>query len=74
MTAQLSAAIGQVKGTVKGRVLCPDDAHYDDVRQIWNATARDLHRAYRRRSQTCPAGRDGLSAIMQATSVTGMGE
>jgi len=37
MTEQLSAAIEQLKGAIKGRVLCPDDAEYDDVRQIWNA-------------------------------------
>jgi FAD/FMN-containing dehydrogenase len=37
MAAQLSEAIARIKGTIKGRVLTPDDANYDEARQIWNA-------------------------------------
>ena len=37
MAAQLSEAIATIKGTIKGRVLAPDDANYDQARQIWNA-------------------------------------
>ena len=37
MAAQLSEAIARIKGTIKGRVLAPDDANYDEARQIWNA-------------------------------------
>ncbi len=37
MAAQLSEAIARIKGTIKGRVLAPDDPNYDQARQIWNA-------------------------------------
>ncbi|HEX9786742.1 MAG TPA: FAD-binding oxidoreductase [Candidatus Binatia bacterium] len=37
MTTQLSEALEKVKGTIKGRVLSPNDASYDEARQIWNA-------------------------------------
>jgi FAD/FMN-containing dehydrogenase len=37
MAGQLSEAIARIKGTIKGRVLTPDDANYDEARQIWNA-------------------------------------
>jgi hypothetical protein len=37
MAAQLSEAIARIKGTIKGRVLTPDDTNYDEARQIWNA-------------------------------------
>src|SRR5918994_7624670 len=37
MAAQLSEAIARIKGTIKGRVLTPDDPNYDEARQIWNA-------------------------------------
>ena len=37
MAAQSSEAIARLKGTIKGRVLTPDDANYDEARQIWNA-------------------------------------
>ena len=37
MAAQLSEAIARIKGTIKGRVLTPDDANYNEARQIWNA-------------------------------------
>ena len=37
MAAQLSEAIARIKGTIKGRVLAPDDPNYDEARQIWNA-------------------------------------
>jgi len=37
MAAQLSEAIATIKGTIKGRVLTPDDPNYDEARQIWNA-------------------------------------
>ena len=37
MANQLSEAIEKVKSTIKGRVLSPHDAVYDEVRQIWNA-------------------------------------
>jgi FAD/FMN-containing dehydrogenase len=37
MAGQLSEAIANIKGTIKGRVLTPDDANYDEARQIWNA-------------------------------------
>lgn len=37
MATQLSEAIARIKGTIKGRVLTPDDANYDEARQIWNA-------------------------------------
>jgi len=37
MTTQLSDAIKKLGGTIKGRVLSPDDAGYDEARQIWNA-------------------------------------
>src|SRR5918995_1731068 len=37
MAAQLSEAIARIKGTIKGRVLTPDDANCDEARQIWNA-------------------------------------
>jgi FAD/FMN-containing dehydrogenase len=37
MATQLSEAIATIKGTIKGRVLTPDDPNYDEARQIWNA-------------------------------------
>jgi FAD/FMN-containing dehydrogenase len=37
MAGQLSEAIARIKGTIKGRVLTPDDANYEEARQIWNA-------------------------------------
>ena len=37
MAGQLSEAIATIKGTIKGRVLTPDDPNYDEARQIWNA-------------------------------------
>ena len=37
MATQLSEAIARIKGTIKGRVLAPDDPNYDQARQIWNA-------------------------------------
>src|SRR6266545_2522215 len=37
MARQLSETIAKIKGTIKGRVLTPDDANYDEARQIWNA-------------------------------------
>src|SRR5918999_4016361 len=37
MATQLSEAIARTKGTIKGRVLTPDDPSYDEARPIWNA-------------------------------------
>jgi FAD/FMN-containing dehydrogenase len=37
MATQLSEAIKKFGGTIKGRVLSPDHANYDEARQIWNA-------------------------------------
>ncbi len=37
MATQLSAAIAEMKGAIKGRVLTPDDPNYEEARQIWNA-------------------------------------
>src|SRR5919109_1194993 len=37
MATQLSEAIAGIKGTIKGRVLTPDDPNYEEARQIWNA-------------------------------------
>ncbi len=37
MATQLSEGIARIKGTIKGRVLTPGDANYDEARQIWNA-------------------------------------
>jgi FAD/FMN-containing dehydrogenase len=37
MATQLSEAISRIKDAIKGRVLTPDDAEYDEARQIWNA-------------------------------------
>ena len=37
MPAPLNEAIEKFKNTIKGRVLTPQDATYDEARQIWNA-------------------------------------
>jgi FAD/FMN-containing dehydrogenase len=37
MATPSSQAIDKLKSMIKGRVLTPQDAAYDDVRQIWNA-------------------------------------
>jgi FAD/FMN-containing dehydrogenase len=37
MAAQLTEAIAELKRTIKGRVLAPGEAHYDEARQVWNA-------------------------------------
>jgi FAD/FMN-containing dehydrogenase len=37
MATPLNEAVAKFKGTIKGRVLTPDDADYDEARQIWNA-------------------------------------
>jgi FAD/FMN-containing dehydrogenase len=37
MATQWSEAITGIKGTIKGRVLTPDDSNYEEARQIWNA-------------------------------------
>jgi FAD/FMN-containing dehydrogenase len=37
MTAQLSEAMAGLKRTIKGGVLAPGEAHYDEARTIWNA-------------------------------------
>ena len=37
MTTQMSKMKEELRGTIKGSVLVPDDPGYDDARQIWNA-------------------------------------
>jgi FAD/FMN-containing dehydrogenase len=37
MVTQSQQALEKLRGTIKGRVLGPDDSGYDDARQIWNA-------------------------------------
>ena len=37
MTTQMSKVKEELRGTIKGSVLVPDDPGYDDARQIWNA-------------------------------------
>lgn len=37
MTTSLNKATDKLKGKVKGHVVLPDDAHYEEVRKIWNA-------------------------------------
>jgi FAD/FMN-containing dehydrogenase len=37
MTTQKRKAKEELKGTIKGRVLAPDDPDYEEARQIWNA-------------------------------------
>jgi FAD/FMN-containing dehydrogenase len=37
MKTQTSKAKEELKGSIKGRVLVPDDPEYDEARQIWNA-------------------------------------
>jgi FAD/FMN-containing dehydrogenase len=37
MTTQKRKAKEELKGTIKGRVLAPDDPVYEEARQIWNA-------------------------------------
>ena len=37
MTSQTSKAIEELKGTIKGNILVPDQPDYEEARQIWNA-------------------------------------
>src|SRR5262245_46150815 len=37
MTKQMSKVKEELRGTIKGSVLVPDDRGYDNARQIWNA-------------------------------------
>jgi FAD/FMN-containing dehydrogenase len=37
MTTQISKAIEELRGSIKGSVLTADDPGYDEARQIWNA-------------------------------------
>jgi FAD/FMN-containing dehydrogenase len=37
MATQTSKAKEELKGTIKGNILVPDDSGYDEARQIWNA-------------------------------------
>ena len=36
MPASWNEAIANLKNTITGRVVLPDDANYDEVRKIWN--------------------------------------
>jgi FAD/FMN-containing dehydrogenase len=37
MVNQSKQALEKLRGTIRGRVLGPDDSGYDDARQVWNA-------------------------------------
>jgi FAD/FMN-containing dehydrogenase len=37
MTTQMSKAKEELRGTIKGSVLVPDDPGYEEARQVWNA-------------------------------------
>jgi FAD/FMN-containing dehydrogenase len=37
MTTQISKAKEDLKGTIRGNVLVPDDPDYEEARQVWNA-------------------------------------
>lgn len=37
MTTQISKAKEDLKGTIQGNVLVPDDPDYEEARQVWNA-------------------------------------
>jgi FAD/FMN-containing dehydrogenase len=37
MVMQSKEAVEKLRGTIRGRVLGPDDSGYDDARQVWNA-------------------------------------
>ncbi len=37
MTTQMSKVKEELRGTIKGSVLVPDDPGYEEARQVWNA-------------------------------------
>jgi hypothetical protein len=47
MTTQISKAKEDLKGTIQGNVLVPDDPDYEEARQVWNAMIDRRPGAYR---------------------------